>query len=124
MHYGRLSYTKLDPDLIECSKRRRHVRWFARLWHATPSWANMEKVRAVYKDAKRRRDLGEDVQVDHEVPLFHRLVCGLHNEFNVQILLTAVNSAKSNNYWRDMPGGDDRPVQTDLIEPEQYALPL
>lgn len=124
MHYGRKSYTALDPDTIECPKRRRYVRWFAQLFYATPKWANMAKVRAIYKECKRRRAAGEDVQVDHIVPLFHPLVCGLHNEFNLEILTSAENNKKSNNWWPDMPGGINRVIQKALWEPEQNELPL
>lgn len=124
MHYGRKSYAALDPDLIECAKRRRYVRWFARLWHATPKWADMTKVRAIYAECKRRRAAGENVQVDHKVPLFYKLVCGLHNEFNLEILTAAENSEKSNNWWPDMPGGVNRVIQKVLWGPEQNELPL
>lgn len=124
MRYGVESYTRLNPDEITDPKRRRRVRWFARVWHATPTWADTKKMRAIYAEARRRRDLGEDVVVDHCVQLFHELVCGLHNEFNLQILTAVENSEKSNNSWADMPGGVNRVVQLGLFEPDQYALPL
>lgn len=65
---------------------------------ATPSWADEEKIRAIYAEAQRRRSLGEDVHVDHIVPLVNELVCGLHVEHNLQILLAVDNLQKSNRF--------------------------
>jgi hypothetical protein len=123
MHYGRKSYAEMDLSAIKCSKRRRAVRWFGRLYHATPKWADMKKVRAVYRERDRRRAAGEDVEVDHIVPLFHPLVCGLHNEFNIRVFPAGPNNAKSNHTWPDMPG-ENRELFNSPWEPEQYALPL
>ena len=53
---------------------------------------------AVYRDAKTA-----GMHVDHIVPLNSPIVCGLHNEFNLQIIPPATNYHKSNNYWPDMP---------------------
>ena len=124
MHYGRRSYAEMDTSKIECSKRRRVVRWFGRLYHATPKWANKKKMRAIYKERDRRRAAGEDVEADHIVPLFHPLVCGLHNEFNLQILTEEENNKKSNNEWPDMPGGKPTIQQREIDTAEQYALPI
>ena len=58
---------------------------------AMSPWANREKILEVYLKA---RELG--MHVDHIVPLNHELVCGLHNEFNLQLLPPDQNIAKSN----------------------------
>lgn len=65
----------------------------------TPDWADMEKVNAIYKEAQRRTKAdGINYHVDHIVPISHELVCGLHNEFNLQILTQWENDSKSNTF--------------------------
>lgn len=46
---------------------------------------------------------GEKWEVDHIVPLQSKLVCGLHNEFNLQVITQRENSSKRNYRWPDMP---------------------
>lgn len=66
---------------------------------ATPSWANFEKINAIYAEAKRLFELdGIERHVDHVVPIKHKLVCGLHVEHNLQILTAAENMAKKNRF--------------------------
>lgn len=65
---------------------------------ATPAWANMGLVTQVYIKAKEVSH-----HVDHIVPLVSKLVCGLHNEFNLQLLPGADNLSKGNRHWPDMP---------------------
>ena len=48
------------------------------------------------------REQGEDVVVDHIVPLNHPYVSGLHNEFNLRVITALENAKKSNKYWPDM----------------------
>ena len=123
MHTGRRSYTKLNLHDIACARRRRYVKWYARLYSAQPSWANVEKMKAIYRNARSRRNSGIDVQVDHIIPLFHPRVCGLHNEFNLCVITRKQNAAKSNHTWPDDPNetGDLFPETLGAI---QYALPL
>lgn len=64
---------------------------------ATPKWANMKKVLFIYEQKPK------GFCVDHIVPLQSDIVCGLHNEFNLQYLTRSENSQKSNIYWPDMP---------------------
>lgn len=70
---------------------------------AIPAWANSEKITEIY----RLRDevaakTGIEHHVDHIVPLNHPRVCGLHNEFNLQILPRIDNLKKGNRTWPDM----------------------
>lgn len=57
---------------------------------ATPPWANLEAIRAVYEAAG-----AAGMEVDHEIPLRGRLVCGLHVENNLRAVPAHVNRRKS-----------------------------
>jgi hypothetical protein len=88
-----------NPDK-HCAKENR--RRAAKL-HATPSWANRKYVDLFYQIAKEESvRIGKVVHVDHIVPLRHPLVCGLHSEFNLQLLGASENLSKSNRTWPDM----------------------
>jgi hypothetical protein len=60
---------------------------------AMPPWADREEILRIYLKARE-----EGMHVDHIVPLNHGLVCGLHNQFNLQLLPPAENIAKSNHF--------------------------
>lgn len=63
---------------------------------ACPKWVNLDKIKEIYKEAKRRRDLGENVHVDHIIPLRGKFVCGLHVAENLQIISATENLKKGN----------------------------
>lgn len=65
----------------------------------TPKWADKKKINDMYRASKF---LGSDWHVDHKVPLISPLVCGLHCEDNLEIILATVNIAKGNHTWPDM----------------------
>lgn len=66
---------------------------------ATPKWVNWNKVRAIYRQAKRLQDFtGVPMHVDHIVPLQSENVCGLHWEGNLQIMTASENCAKFNKW--------------------------
>lgn len=75
----------------------------ARKKNATPAWADTQRIKEVYKRAKRiGKCLGIRVQIDHIVPLQSDFVCGLHVPWNLQILTAELNVKKSNKVWPDM----------------------
>jgi hypothetical protein len=76
----------------------------AGILQATPAWADMKKIRAVYRAAaKLTKETGIPHHVDHMVPLNSKLVCGLHVENNLQVLPWIENLKKWNTTWPDMP---------------------
>lgn len=60
---------------------------------ATPDWADQEVIKSFYKEAQY---FGESI--DHIIPLSNQLVCGLHCEFNLQLLPLTDNIIKNNNF--------------------------
>lgn len=97
--------------------------WRARLT-ATGPWTDQREIRRLYREAKRRRAHGENVVVDHVVPLISPLVCGLECHWNMEIIPYGDNATKSNRWWPDGPY-DDRPYrQPDMFMAESGQLQL
>ena len=91
-----------DPNLSP--SYRRSVRYYRKLYTAWPDWCSEHPgFKEVYDEAKRRRKQGEDVHVDHIVPICSDIVCGLHVPWNLEVICAKKNMRKSNNYWPDMP---------------------
>lgn len=64
---------------------------------ATPSWADANEINRIYKMATEiTRKTGIQHHVDHIVPLQGRNVCGLHVEYNLQVIPAKDNLQKSN----------------------------
>lgn len=86
-----------DKELAKSARRR------AAKKQATVAWADSEKIQAIYTEAQRISEMTGIVHhVDHAVPLTSKQVCGLHNEFNLQILPGPENLRKHNRSWPDM----------------------
>lgn len=58
----------------------------------TPSWANLEKIKEIYKNCP----IG--YHVDHIIPLLGKFISGLHIETNLQYISARDNLRKSNKH--------------------------
>lgn len=85
--HSRNNYYKHKADYIHRMTLRK-----SKIAIATPNWANLEKIKEIY------RDVPKGMHVDHIVPLNGNLVCGLHVENNLQYLSIEENLKKSNKY--------------------------
>lgn len=83
---------KSDGDSSHSSNRR------ARKLRAMPAWADRKAIRAIYVEARRRILTGEDVHVDHDIPLAGKAVSGLHVHFNLKIIPASENLRKANKF--------------------------
>lgn len=97
--------SKQDPNDPSLHKAyRRSVIYFRRLYQAWPEWcADHPEFKRIYSEATSRRKSGEDVQVDHIVPICSPWVCGLHVPWNLEIISRADNIRKSNHTWPGHP---------------------
>ncbi len=81
----------------------RSLKYYRHRLRATGSWTDHDKINAVYKECARRRKAGENVVVDHVVPLVSEIVCGLECHWNMEIITDLENAKKGNKYWPDCP---------------------
>lgn len=71
--------------------------------HAQVAWRNEFFISEIYHLAKLRTEsLGIRCHVDHIVPLQSKVVCGLHNEFNLRVIQQRANLVKGNRVWPQM----------------------
>lgn len=88
-------FTQAHPDRHAAAQAKRR----AKRLQATPSWADATAIAEIYAEARRRTALtGTPHDVDHDIPLAGRNVCGLHVANNLQIISAAENKRKGNRY--------------------------
>jgi hypothetical protein len=82
----------------------RSIRYYRKLYMAWPEWCSAHPGFAVVREEYRRRKAnGEDVEIDHIVPISSSIVSGLHVPWNLQVISRAENNRKSNTWWPDHP---------------------
>ena len=111
----RLSHSRRDKNKTLTQNRlwREKNRDRTRAYHAarraakamaTPPWTDKQALKVFYAEAVRlTKETGVAYHVDHIVPLRSKLVCGLHNQFNLQVIPERLNHSKRNLWWPDMP---------------------
>lgn len=62
------------------------------------AWADRNAIKAVYREAAKRREAGESVHVDHVIPLLGKFVSGLHVAGNLCVLNASENIMKGNRF--------------------------
>lgn len=82
---------KNKGKLSAYSNKRRSIKI-----NATPKFANLKEIEKIYEQAAKMRQDGLNVEVDHIVPLINKKVCGLHVEWNLQIIDATANRKKGN----------------------------
>lgn len=86
-----------DKVLAQTAKRRADRK------NATPSWADLTKIREYYTEAVRLSDeTGIPHQVDHIVPLNGKEVCGLHVDYNLRVVTAEENNEKKNKLIEEL----------------------
>ena len=66
---------------------------------ASPVWADKEAIERMYKISHfLTNKLGEPHHVDHIIPLQHKDVCGLHVEYNLDVISAHQNLSKGNEF--------------------------
>lgn len=88
-------YSAANPEKSAASVRLRN----ARKLHATPSWADLARIKCYYAVAAMLNREGlQKWEVDHIVPLRGKNVCGLHISHNLQLLTARENQSKGNKH--------------------------
>jgi hypothetical protein len=92
----RAIWAKANLDKLAAKSAARR----AQKLRATPPWANLDAIEAIYAEARRlTAETGIEHHVDHIYPLKSKWTCGLHCEANLQILVGPENLSKSNQTW-------------------------
>ena len=87
-------YSALNRGKINAIAAKRHTQKL----QATTDWSEYSEIRKLYERAAEMRAEGQDVHVDHIVPLQSKIVCGLHVIANLQILGAVENIKKGNKH--------------------------
>jgi len=91
---GRMRQYQKENKKSYCAREAK--RRAAKLQRTLPG--HEEEILSIYAEAAERRANGEDVHVDHVVPLQAKLVSGLHVPCNLEIIPASENFSKNNRF--------------------------
>lgn len=93
-------WAKAHPEKMRALNAKKH----ADRRRACVAWANQKEIDKIYEKAYEvTKQTGKRWEVDHIVPIVSPIVCGLHVEHNLQLMIKEENISKFNRYWPDMP---------------------
>jgi len=88
-------YQKSRYQSHKAEFKAKHIEYTLHRKLATPAWADLDKMNEIYNNCKPGN------HIDHIVPLNSPIVCGLHNEFNLQEITAFENRSKGNRFDQD-----------------------
>jgi len=95
----RRSYEKHQHKFAARTAKRKALKL-----QATPVWADMQKIEAIYEEARRlTNETGVLHEVDHIYPLQGKTSCGLHVHTNLRVLTRSANRAKGAKIDKGLP---------------------
>ena len=101
---------------------RRSIEYYTQLYQAFPAWCSGHPdFTEINREARDRRARGDDVHIDHIVPLVSDIVCGLHVPWNLQVIGADQNVRKSNLWWPDHPF-ENLDLFGPIVEPYQMEI--
>lgn len=88
------AWAKANPAKLSAKSMRYHADKLQR----TPPWADHDAILGMYEVAQVFRNVGVNLEVDHEIPLRGRRVSGLHVHDNLRLIHSTANKVKSNHF--------------------------
>lgn len=89
------AWKERNPEYLRADRARRRCLEAK----SCPAWADRVALRQPYEEARALFLLtGQKYHVDHIIPIRHKLVCGLHVPWNLQVLPAKENMQKTNSW--------------------------